>query len=114
MKNRIYIISILIIGLIPAFGQITTNDSTNITVYKEQSVLDSVRQTINLEEVVVMGKAPQVKIEGAITTVRIQGTQLSRIGNANKILANTPGLHLGGNGIEVNGMGKPVFVMNGR
>lgn len=114
MKNRIYIISIFLLGLISSYGQNTNNDSINNTVNTNQSLLDSTRQTIDLKEVVVTGKTPQVKIEGAITTVRIQGTQLSRIGNANKILANTPGLHLGGEGIEVNGMGKPIFVMNGR
>lgn len=70
--------------------------------------------TITLGEVVVSGYIPQVKTEGPISTVKVRGTLLSKMGNAATILANMPGLHKGASGIEVNGLGKPIFLLNGR
>lgn len=67
-----------------------------------------------LNEVVVKASIPQVKTKGSVSTVRIKGTVLSQMGNASTMLANTPGLHKGASGIEVNGHGKPIFILNDR
>ena len=67
-----------------------------------------------LNEVVVKGNVSQVKTKGSVTTVKIKGTVLSQMGNASTMLANTPGLHRGGSGIEVNGLGRPIFILNDR
>lgn len=70
--------------------------------------------TVMLEDVVVSAYVPQVRTEGPVSTIKVRGTMLSRMGNASTVLANTPGLHKGASGIEVNGMGKPVFLLDGR
>lgn len=70
--------------------------------------------THTLNEVVVKGYTPQVKTKGTVTTVKIKGTVLSQMGNASTMLENTPGLHRGTSGIEVNGLGKPIFILNDR
>lgn len=63
---------------------------------------------------VVSAYIPQVKTDGPVSTIKVRGTLLSKMGNASTVLANTPGLHRGASGIEVNGMGKPVFLLDGR
>lgn len=67
-----------------------------------------------LNEVVVTAYVPQVKTEGPVSTIKVRGTLLSKMGNASTVLSNTPGLHKGASGIEVNGLGKPIFLLNGR
>lgn len=70
--------------------------------------------TVTLNDVVVTASIPQVKTNGPVSTIKVRGTILSKMGNASMVLANTPGLHKGESGIEVNGIGKPVFMLNGR
>ncbi len=77
----------------------------------QENKTDSV---IQLNEVTVSASIPQVKKDGTVTTVRVRGTMLSKMGNASNMLANTPGLHKGASGIEVNGLGKPIFILNDR
>ncbi|MDE7092583.1 MAG: TonB-dependent receptor, partial [Muribaculaceae bacterium] len=81
--------------------------SNSLSAQKETS--DSI---VALKEVVVSTTLPQVKNIGSVSVVRVRGTILSKMGNASSVLENTPGLHKGASGIEVNGLGKPVFIMN--
>lgn len=83
--------------------------SNSLSAQKETS--DSI---VALKEVVVSATLPQVKNIGSVSVVRVRGTILSKMGNASSVLENTPGLHKGSSGIEVNGLGKPVFIMNDR
>lgn len=92
----------IILGMFMLFGQYA---------YGQTEITDS---TIMLSDVVVSAYVPQVKTEGAISTIKVRGTLLSKLGNASTVLANTPGLHKGASGIEVNGLGKPIFLLNGR
>lgn len=79
-----------------------------------QQIMDTDSSKILLNEVVVKGYVPQVKTNGSVSTVKIKGTVLSQMGNASTMLANTPGLHQGASSIEVNGLGKPIFILNGK
>lgn len=67
-----------------------------------------------LDEVVVTARMPMVKNKGSKSTIRVQNTMLSQLGDASMMLANTPGLHKGQNGIEVNGLGEPIYIVDGR
>ena len=96
MKN---LLLVTLIGLV----------SNSLSAQKETS--DSI---VALKEVVVSATLPQVKNIGSVSVVRVRGTILSKMGNASSVLENTPGLHKGSSGIEVNGLGKPVFIMNDR
>ncbi|MDE6809063.1 MAG: outer membrane beta-barrel family protein [Muribaculaceae bacterium] len=96
MKN---LLLVTLIGLV----------SNSLSAQKETS--DSI---VALKEVVVSATLPQVKNVGSVSVVRVRGTILSKMGNASSVLENTPGLHKGSSGIEVNGLGKPVFILNDR
>ena len=67
-----------------------------------------------LNEVVVKASIPQVRKNGPISTIKVKGTILSKMGNVSTMLSNTPGLHKGASGLEVNGLGKPIFILNDR
>ncbi|MCF0186206.1 MAG: outer membrane beta-barrel protein, partial [Bacteroidaceae bacterium] len=75
---------------------------------------DSVYQTVKLEEVTVKGVVPQIKTKNGLTSIKIKGTVLEKMGDLFSMLANTPGLHRQDESIVVNGLGDPVFVINGR
>lgn len=72
------------------------------------------REQYKLDEVVVTARMPMVKNKGSKSTIRVQNTMLSQLGDASMMLANTPGLHQGQNGIEVNGLGEPIYIVDGK
>ena len=67
-----------------------------------------------IDEAVVSAVMPKTKLttEGLQTSVR--GSVLENIGSANDVLARTPGLIKGRNGLEVIGKGSPLVYVNGR
>ena len=67
-----------------------------------------------IDEAVVSVVMPKTKLtaEGLQTSVR--GSVLESIGSANDVLARTPGLIKGRNGLEVIGKGSPLVYVNGR
>lgn len=67
-----------------------------------------------LKEVVVSARQKIVKTEGAITDIKISGTPYANLGALADMLPLLPGFVNKGNGIEVNGNGKPVFILDGR
>lgn len=71
--------------------------------------LENNDSTQALKEIIVKGKVPVVKTEGSVTTVRVKGTLLEKMGSGEDMLAQTPGLHLGPSGIEVNELGTPIL-----
>lgn len=108
-------ISLLIICSLFIQTVIFASDNEVVTIDTLQVSKDIKKDSVvNLKEVIVSGSADQIKTIGSITTVKVRGTQLARMGNVYNMLANTPGLHRGASGIEVNGMGSPIFIMNGR
>ena len=100
MKNY----SILVITLIGLFLFLNVNAQNNDSVYK----------TMNLDEVTVKGVIPQIKTKNGLTTIRVKGTILEKMDDLFSMLAKTPGLHQQDKSIVVNGLGEPVFVINGR
>ncbi|MBR5963897.1 MAG: outer membrane beta-barrel protein [Bacteroidaceae bacterium] len=67
-----------------------------------------------LGEVVVKGMRPKTKVTGEGLQTSIQGSVLEHAGTANDVLAKTPGIIKGQNGLEVIGKGSPQVYINGR
>ena len=83
------------------FGQNEVKDSTFLT-------------TIALDNVVVKGHMPRVKTKGSVSKIQVANTVLSKMGTAMRMLSHTPGLHSVNDNIEVNGLGEPIYVLDGR
>lgn len=79
-----------------------TNDSLEIS------------RTISLDSVVVTGRSPQVRTKGDATKIQVANSVLAKMGNVSTMLAHTPGMHTENNQIIVNGLGEPIFVLDGR
>ena len=67
-----------------------------------------------LGEVVVKGTRPTFKLTTEGLKTDVDGTLLSRVGTANDVLQNLPGVQKKADGIEVFGKGTPVIYINGR
>ena len=67
-----------------------------------------------LGEVLVQGQCPAHKLgkEGLLTTV--EGSILSKLGTAEDVLRNVPGVQRKADGLEVFGKGKPLIYINNR
>lgn len=100
MRKNI-IILILLCPILPILAQEFAPDSTTIF-------------TIELDSVTITGRAPQIRTVGSKTNIQVNNTVLAKMGNVINMLSHTPGLHFSNNGIEVNGLGAPVYVINGK
>ena len=67
-----------------------------------------------LEEAVASAVMPKTKLTGEGLQTNIRGSVLENAGSANDVLAKTPGLIKGQNGLEVIGKGSPMVYINGR
>lgn len=67
-----------------------------------------------LGEVVVKGTRPTFKITTEGIKTDVDGTLLSKVGTANDVLQNLPGVQKKSDGIEVFGKGAPLIYINGR
>lgn len=67
-----------------------------------------------LGEVVVKGARPTFKITTEGIKTDVDGTLLSKVGTANDVLQNLPGVQKKSDGIEVFGKGAPLIYINGR
>ncbi|MBQ6074496.1 MAG: TonB-dependent receptor [Bacteroidales bacterium] len=67
-----------------------------------------------LEGAVVQAVMPKTKLTGEGLQTNVHGSVLEHVGSANDVLAKTPGLIKGQNGIEVIGKGSPLIYINGR
>ena len=67
-----------------------------------------------LGEVVVKGQLPKVKLTGEGIQTTVRSSVLEHAGTANDVLAKTPGMMQGQNGLEVIGKGAPQVYINGR
>lgn len=76
--------------------------------------------TVLEEDAEVLGAAtvqavmPKTKLTGEGLQTSVRGTVLEDAGNARDVLARTPGMIQGQNGLEVIGKGSPVVYINGR
>ena len=67
-----------------------------------------------LDEVVVKATRPTYKLTTEGIKTDVDGTLLSKVGTANKVLENLPGVQKKADGIEVFGKGTPLIYVNGR
>ena len=67
-----------------------------------------------LEGAVVSAVMPKTKLTGEGLQTNVRGSVLENAGSANDVLAKTPGLLKGQNGLEVIGKGSPMVYINGR
>ncbi|MBR5102384.1 MAG: carboxypeptidase-like regulatory domain-containing protein, partial [Muribaculaceae bacterium] len=67
-----------------------------------------------LNEVVVKAVIPTHKLTAEGIKTDVDGTLLSKVGSANDVLENLPGVQKKNDGIEVFGKGTPLIYINGR
>ena len=67
-----------------------------------------------LEGAMVQAVMPKTKLTGEGLQTSVRGSVLEHVGSANDVLAKTPGLIKGQNGLEVIGKGSPLVYINGR
>ena len=70
--------------------------------------------TAMLEGATIQAVMPKTKLTGEGLQTNVRGSVLENAGNANDVLAKTPGLIKGQNGLEVIGKGSPMVYINGR
>ena len=70
--------------------------------------------TLMLEGAVASAVMPKTKLTGEGLQTNVRGSVLEHVGSANDVLAKTPGLIRGQNGLEVIGKGSPMVYINGR
>lgn len=83
----------------------TTGDLGTITLQPESTLLG---------EVTVTATRPVYKLTTEGIKTDVDGTLLSRVGTANDVLNNLPGVQKKPDGIEVFGKGTPLIYINGR
>ena len=98
------IVKITYIGYQPIF--VASNGSTgSVSLLPESSMLG---------EVTVTATRPTYKLTTEGIKTDVDGTLLSKVGTANKVLENLPGVQKKADGIEVFGKGTPLIYVNGR
>ena len=70
--------------------------------------------TAMLEGAAIQAIMPKTKLTGEGLQTNVRGSVLENVGTANDVLAKTPGLIRGQNGLEVIGKGAPLIYINGR
>ena len=87
------------------------------TVYMapvDGAVITLADDTAMLEGATIQAVMPKTKLTGEGLQTNVRGSVLENAGNANDVLAKTPGLIKGQNGLEVIGKGSPMVYINGR
>ena len=67
-----------------------------------------------LQSAVASAVMPKTKLTGEGLQTNVRGSVLENVGSANDVLAKTPGIIKGSNGLEVIGKGSPMVYINGR
>lgn len=87
------------------------------TVYlipADGAIITLEEDTALLEGAVLSVVMPKTKLTGEGLQTSVRGSVLENAGTANDVLAKTPGLIKGQNGLEVIGKGSPLVYINGR
>ncbi len=87
------------------------------TVYltpENDAVITLLDDTMMLEGAVATAVMPKTKLTGEGLQTNVRGSVLENAGSANDVLAKTPGLIKGQDGLEVIGKGSPLVYINGR
>ena len=98
------IVKITYIGYRPLFVR-SSGDVGTIQLQPEATMLG---------EVVVKGARPTYKLTTEGIKTDVEGTLLSKVGTANEVLQNLPGVQKKGTSVEVFGKGTPLIYINGR
>ena len=78
------------------------------------AVITLIADTSMLEGAVATAVMPKTQLTGEGLQTNIRGSVLENVGTADDVLARTPGLIKGQNGLEVIGKGAPLVYINGR
>ena len=99
------LLKITSVGYVTRFLESPGNSIGDIVMHPDVTLLG---------EVIVQGQRPAHKLgkEGLLTSV--DGTILSRLGTAEDVLRNVPGVRSKADGLEVFGKGKPLIYINNR
>lgn len=81
---------------------------------KEPVVLEMRQNAQALAGITVKGNLPQIRQKGNSLIVNIDGTALSKLGNANDVLEHIPGVIKRNDELEVIGKDAPLIYINGR
>ena len=76
-------------------------------------VITLLEDTAMLQGAVATAIMPKTKLTGEGIQTNVRGSVLENAGSANDVLAKTPGLIKGQNGLEVIGKGSPLVYING-
>ena len=98
------IVKITYIGYRPLFVR-SSGDVGTVQLQPEATMLG---------EVVVKGARPTYKLTTEGIKTDVEGTLLSKVGTANEVLQNLPGVQKKGTSVEVFGKGTPLIYINGR
>ena len=78
------------------------------------AVIRLTEDTALLQGATVSAIMPKTQLTGEGLQTNVRGSVLENVGNANDVLAKTPGIIQGQNGLEVIGKGAPMVYINGR
>ena len=78
------------------------------------AVITLLSDTAMLESAVATAVMPKTKITGEGLQTNIRGSVLENVGDANDVLAKTPGIIRNQDGLQVIGKGAPLIYINGR
>ena len=78
------------------------------------AVITLIEDAVMLEGAVATAVMPKTKLTGEGLQTSVRGSVLENVGTANDVLAKTPGIIKGQNGLEVIGKGSPLVYINGR
>jgi len=78
------------------------------------AVITLADDTQMIQGAVASAVMPKTKLTGEGLQTNVRGSVLENVGSANDVLAKTPGLIRGQNGLEVIGKGSPMVYINGR
>ena len=79
-----------------------------------QNAQDSVKTTVNIDGVTVVGHRPLIKSDAGIDEIYVRGSLLGKMGSLMKMFAITPGIEVMGKQIVVSGVGVPMIFIDGR
>ena len=80
----------------------------------EGAVITLKEDTALLDGATVSAIMPKTKLSGEGLLTKVRGSVLENVGTAKDVLAKTPGMIKGQNGLEVIGKGAPLIYINGR
>ncbi|MBP5537030.1 MAG: carboxypeptidase regulatory-like domain-containing protein, partial [Bacteroidales bacterium] len=87
---------------------------TQYLVPVDGAVITLIEDAVMLEGAVATAVMPKTKLTGEGLQTSVRGSVLENVGTANDVLAKTPGIIKGQNGLEVIGKGSPLVYINGR